>query len=98
MSENDWQSQLSNFGTNARAAARKLALVSAMQKNRCLENMARLLGERQEEILQENAKDLEHGQAAGLNAALLDRLRLTPARIEEMAKGLRALVGLPDPI
>ena len=98
MSENDWQAQLAAMGTNAKAAARKMALVPPLQKNRGLELMAAMLGERQEEILQDNAKDIEQGQAAGLTAALLDRLRLTPGRIEEMAKGLRALVGLPDPI
>lgn len=94
----DFKAGLETVGKAARAAARKLAQLSAAQKNRCLEAVADLLLERQATVLAENAKDMEAGSAKGLSAAMLDRLKLTPARIEEMAKGLRALTGLPDPI
>ena len=99
MSNNqDHQAELLELGRRAKTAARQLAQLSASQKNRCLEVIADRLMTEQERILAANAEDLEHGREKGLNNALLDRLKLTPARIEEMARGLRALVGLPDPI
>ena len=89
---------LQRLAANAKLAARRLAQISSLQKNRCLEAIASSLSERQASILSANAADMEAGEAQGMNAAMLDRLKLTPARIEEMAKGLRALVGLPDPV
>ena len=94
----DHQAELLELGRRAKTAARQLAQLSASQKNRCLEVIADRLMNEQERILTANAEDLENGRRKGLNAALLDRLKLTPARIGEMARGLRALVGLPDPI
>ncbi|MFA4945035.1 MAG: glutamate-5-semialdehyde dehydrogenase [Lentisphaeria bacterium] len=94
----DFKARLEEVGQAARAAARKLALLAPAQKNRCLEAIAELLLQRQATILAENAKDLEAGKGKKLSAAMLDRLKLTPARIEEMAKGLRTLTGLADPI
>ncbi len=98
MSQLDLHDQLIAIGQRARAASRRLALLSATQKSRCLEAIADRLIEKQADVLAANAKDMEAGRQKGLTPALLDRLKLTPARIEEMAKGLRALVGLPDPI
>ena len=94
----DHQAELVELGQRAKAAARRLAQSSAAPKNRCLEVIADLLLKGQDRILAANAEDLENGRKKGLNNALFDRLKLTPARVAEMAHGLRALVGLPDPI
>jgi glutamate-5-semialdehyde dehydrogenase len=98
MTESTMTSELQLLAANAKSAARRLAQASPVQKNRCLEAIAASLMEQQASILKANAADMETGKARGMNAAILDRLKLTPARVEEMAKGLRALVGLPDPI
>ena len=98
MSTPDFQQELEALGQRARSAGRQLAQISAAHKNRGLETIAEKLIEQQAGILAANDADLEQGKVKGLSAALLDRLKLTPARILDMAKGLRALVGLPDPI
>ena len=94
----DFQAKLTEMGARARAAARALALVPGVQKNRCLEAMAAALNAGADRILGANAQDLEEGRERGLNAALLDRLRLTPARVAEIAKDLQTVSGLPDPV
>lgn len=94
----DWQMELETLGKRAKAAARQLNAVSTAQKNHALLTMAdRLLGE-QARVLAANARDMAEGKAKGLSAALLDRLLLTPARIEAMAEGLRQVAALPDPV
>lgn len=85
-------------GKKAKDAAYKLGNLSSQIKNKALEAMADALVAKEEEILAANALDVEAGRQKGLSKALLDRLLLTPKRIEEMAEGLIALVGLPDPI
>ena len=82
----------------AAAAAARLASASTEQKDRALELMAQGLVDRAETILEANARDLEAAAAAGLSGALVDRLRLTPARIEAMAAGVRQVIALPDPV
>jgi len=85
-------------GELAKKAARKLAVTSTEDKNQALQAMATELRTRQAEIIEANQLDLKEGKEKGLTKALLDRLLLTPERIEDMAKGLEALVALPDPI
>ena len=80
------------------AAARKLARLSSDQKNEILLAMADELEARQDAIKEENAKDLEAGRASNLTASLLDRLELTPARIDAMLENLRQVADLPDPV
>ncbi len=82
----------------ARAASLLLASVPTAVKDEALANAARLLRERGPEILAANESDLERGAAAGLDAALLDRLRLDPARVEAIAVGVEAIIALPDPV
>jgi glutamate-5-semialdehyde dehydrogenase len=60
--------------------------------------MAVALEEGEDEVLEANAADVEAGVASGLDAALLDRLRLTPVRLAGMAAGVRAIAALPDPV
>jgi len=75
-----------------------LANAPAGQKNRALEVAARALRKRSADILDANARDLAGGKARGLAAAFLDRLTLTEARIEAIARGLEEVAALPDPV
>ena len=86
------------MGALAKQAARGLAKCSTTEKNQALLSMAAALEAGQERILAANARDVVQGEAKGLSAALLDRLRLTPERIRGMADGLRQVAALPDPV
>jgi len=85
-------------GKAAKAASRRMAYLSTEVKNRALLAIADSLIQRQEEILAANRRDLSEGQAAGLSAALLDRLLLNPERLAGMAADVRAVAALPDPV
>ncbi len=87
-----------DLGRRAKVASRVLATASTASKNEALAAAAALIEVRRDEILAANAVDLAAAEAAGLDATPLDRLRLTDARIASMAKGLRDIVGLPDPV
>ncbi|AWB66645.1 glutamate-5-semialdehyde dehydrogenase [Saccharobesus litoralis] len=82
----------------ARKASFSVANLNQQQKNDALEAMAQKLIERTELILAENEKDLIAGKDNGLTDAMIDRLRLTPARIEDLAGALREVAQLPDPV
>jgi glutamate-5-semialdehyde dehydrogenase len=82
----------------ARQAAGALAVASRATKDAALHAMARTLEGRVDEILEANERDLDTGREAGLSAALLDRLALSPDRVAGMADGLRTVAGLPDPV
>ncbi|MCU7828715.1 MAG: glutamate-5-semialdehyde dehydrogenase [Candidatus Thiodiazotropha sp. (ex Myrtea sp. 'scaly one' KF741663)] len=86
------------LGRQARQASRILAASSTALKNQALEAMADDLDDNRDRLMQENQKDLKAGADKGLDAALLDRLELTPARIDGMIEGLRQIAALPDPI
>ena len=81
----------------AARAARKLAAVSSVVKNNALEAMAEALRTEEEAILQANTEDIAAGKAKNMKASLLDRLLLTPARLADMADGLRQVASLKDP-
>jgi glutamate-5-semialdehyde dehydrogenase len=83
---------------DAQRAARVLARLDSATKDAALEAVALALDARVDEILQANALDMEAGAQAGLDAALLDRLRLDADRVAAMAAGVRAIVALPDPV
>ena len=82
----------------ARAASLILPGVAGADKDAALTALARLLRERTAEILDANRVDLDAGREAGLDDALVDRLRLDPERIEAMAVGVEAVRALDDPI
>ncbi|MDO8187613.1 glutamate-5-semialdehyde dehydrogenase [Conexibacter sp. JD483] len=82
----------------AKAAAAPLAALGSDVKDRALRAIADALIARTSEILAANALDLEAGRANDIGAALLDRLALTPERIEGIAAGTRAIAALPDPV
>jgi len=95
---NNWQQILSNQGQTARKAARALAITPTTIKNNALLAMADALEHNSDEILQANNLDLQQGEKNGLTKALLERLSLNPARIKDMADGIREIAALPDPI
>jgi glutamate-5-semialdehyde dehydrogenase len=82
----------------AKVASTQLAQLSTEQKNLALCNMADLLEENCTKILEANQKDVQAARAKGVKEALIDRLVLTKARVEEMASDLRGLTNLTDPV
>ena len=96
--EADVRAAMRAIGRSARAAARELANAPAEQKNRALHAAARLMRERAAAILSANALDLAEAKAKDMSPALVDRLTLSPARIEAIARGLEEVADLPDPV
>jgi glutamate-5-semialdehyde dehydrogenase len=82
----------------AKAAARELAALDSATKDRALLAIADALEARTPEILEANARDLDAGRESGLSSALMDRLALSEERIAGMARGVRDIVALPDPV
>lgn len=94
--------QLENYmlatGRAARAAARAMARAGTGVKNAALAAIAEQLRERRAALAEANGKDLEAARKNQLDGPLIDRLELTPARLEAMADGLKQVADLPDPI
>jgi glutamate-5-semialdehyde dehydrogenase len=86
------------LGKRAKAAARRLALLSSENKNRALLQMADRLEAQSARLIEENNKDLDTARKAGAASAVLDRIALNPSRVDAMAKGLRDVAALPDPV
>ena len=82
----------------AKRASRILARLDTTTKNAAIEAMADALEARAEEILEANARDMEAGREAELDASLLDRLLLTPERVAGVARDTRKVAALPDPV
>jgi glutamate-5-semialdehyde dehydrogenase len=82
----------------AKEVSRLLARLSTDTKNKALFEMADDLEKNQAFLIEENKKDLSAGEQAHLSSAMMDRLRMTPAVIQAMAKGLREVSRLPDPV
>ncbi|WP_249583395.1 glutamate-5-semialdehyde dehydrogenase [Pseudomonas viridiflava] len=89
---------MTRLGRAAREASRVIGRASTAQKNRALLATAAALDEARAELSAANALDLANGQASGLEPAMLERLALTPARIDGMIVGLRQVASLPDPV
>ena len=92
------EEQILKIGAQARTASRELAQLSTPKKNIMLEAMADELDARRDFIQKENEKDLTEARIAGLTNAMIDRLELTDARINDMIAGLRNVAALKDPI
>ncbi len=86
------------LGKTSKAASRKLARLSSSVKNRALLAMAEGIERQSEFLLKENKKDVDQAVKAKLSSALIDRITLNPSRIQGMAKGLRDVAALPDPV
>ncbi len=89
---------LNELGHRAKRASRSVALASTGTKDAGLLTAADLLLQRCEEILHANADDVARAQAGGVSATVVDRLRLSEARIGAMAGGLRQVAALADPV
>jgi glutamate-5-semialdehyde dehydrogenase len=87
-----------DLARRARTAARTLAVARGALKDRWLLHTARALEDSGPEVLAANERDLGAAREARLGTAQVDRLRLTPQRLREMADGLRAVAALPDPV
>jgi glutamate-5-semialdehyde dehydrogenase len=85
-------------GRRAQEAARVLATASTATKDDALRRAADLLEDQVEEVLAANRTDIDRAEAAGVTATVVDRLRLTAARVGGMAAGLRQVAALPDPV
>ncbi len=89
---------MAELAARARAAARVLALAPADQKNEALQAMQAAIVANASTILADNAEDVAEARAAGAGSAFIDRLTLTPARIDAMAEGVAIVRKIPDPI
>ncbi len=90
--------ELEEKGRAAKAASKKLAFLSTEIKNKALLSIADAIIARQGEILSANKLDYEESEASGMSAAMLDRLMLSPSRLEAIAQDVRTVASLPDPV
>jgi glutamate-5-semialdehyde dehydrogenase len=90
--------QMSHLARQAKDASRALARLTTAEKNACLLAMADALEQRRPAIQEANARDMAAAAQNGLSGAMLDRLKLDDKRITGMAKGLREVAALPDPV
>lgn len=94
----DIEAYMTGLGQSARQAAAAMRRASSGAKNAALLAIAVRLEASREAIAAANAEDMDRGRSGGLDAALLDRLELTPARIDAMIEGLHQVAALPDPV
>jgi glutamate-5-semialdehyde dehydrogenase len=94
----DIESYMQGIGRQARAASREMAAADTSSKNRALLAARDELAAARADLAQANAGDMARGLENGLEPALLDRLELTPARIDTMLEGLSQVAALPDPV
>jgi len=83
---------------DAKEGARSIARASSVQKNLVLEKMAEALRKKSRELIKANGKDVAAAGKKGLSKAMIDRLSLSEKRIDDMARGLREVAALPDPV
>lgn len=89
---------IEDLGVKVKAASKEAAKLSAARKNNFLLFLADALIQNTSRIISENERDLLKAKEHGISDIMLDRLRLTPERISDMALGLRQVADLPDPI
>ncbi|WP_234187608.1 glutamate-5-semialdehyde dehydrogenase [Shinella sp. NM-101] len=89
---------MAGIGRNARAAARPLAIATAEAKNRALDAMAAEILSNRDAILAANAIDLANARQSGVATSFIDRLTLTPERIDGIAAAIRDIAALKDPV
>ena len=98
MDKQEIKNVILEMGARARAAAHALTILSADKKNEILRAMAASMREQEGSILEANAQDIAAGESNGLNAAMLDRLRLNHDRVEAIATGIEEVAALADPV
>ncbi len=94
----DIVSYMRDLGRRARDSARILAAAGSRDKDAALAAVAAAIEDSRAALAEANARDLDAGRANGLDAAQLDRLELTPGRIDAMIEGLRQVAALADPV
>jgi len=94
----DIKEYMQGLGVKARQAGTEISRAETGRKNLALSKIAEALASRREMLTAENGKDLDAGRAQGLDAAMLDRLTLSPKAIQTMIDGLRQVASLPDPV
>jgi glutamate-5-semialdehyde dehydrogenase len=94
----DLPALMNDLAAGAKAAARALSLATTAQKDRALIAMAQAIRSHAAAILAANAEDVADAKAAGITSSFLDRLTLTPARVEAMAEGIEAVRAIADPV
>ncbi len=94
----DIKARVAEIAKNAKKAATALSRLSSDAKDRALLDMAEALTRQTGLLMTENAKDLEKASQMGLSAAMIDRLVLNESTIEDIAKGLKEMACLPDPV
>jgi len=94
----DIKDSVEHIARNAALAAKKLSRVTETEKNTALLRMAEALERNSKFLLDENAKDVNGAKKAGISKAMLERLTLKQSTIDQMAKGLREVATLPDPV
>jgi len=97
-SREDTVSLMADIGRRARTAARPFAIASAERKHAALIGMAEAIMRGEQAILAANAIDVQNGEESGLSGSFMDRLKLDPKRIRDMADGIRAIAALRDPV
>ncbi len=98
LSPEDVQAAVHAIADRSRKAARRMGQANRAWKDRALRAIGTALVENRKHVLDANSKDVALGRANGTSAALLDRLTLTPARIDGLVAALENLAGLPDPV
>jgi glutamate-5-semialdehyde dehydrogenase len=94
----DLATLMNELGTQARAASRVLSLAPPEQKDRALEAMERAIRANAAMILAANAEDVTEARASGVTGSFIDRLTLTPARVDAMADGIAVVHDIADPV
>src|SRR5437763_802490 len=94
----DLREYCADVARRAKAASAELAQLRGAQKNAWLKQAAQLLRERTADLLVANQRDIAAAPEYGLTEAAIDRLRLTPSRIDAIAVGLEEVAALPDPV
>ncbi|HWZ40794.1 MAG TPA: glutamate-5-semialdehyde dehydrogenase [Bradyrhizobium sp.] len=94
----DLATLMNDLASAARAAARVLSLASPEQKDRALAAMERAIRANAAAILAANAEDVTEARASGVTGSFIDRLTLTPARVDAMADGIAAVRNIADPV
>ena len=89
---------MKQLGVRVAAASKSIATASTVEKNEALRTAADCLAASTLEILNANASDISRAENSGTPDAVIDRLRLDPARVDAMANGLRQVIDLPDPV
>mgnify|MGYP001360149016 FL=1 len=94
----DIKAYMAELGSKARTASRHIAKATTAQKNAALLNIADSINQNREALLDANQQDMAAGKQKGLEAALLDRLELTDARVNGMLEGIKQVAKLDDPV